>query len=100
MGNPDRDTLEGVLWDEHAVVSVQEICTGCGVQTETVQEMVAYGIIEPLDDDPRRWHFAGTSLRRVRTAVRLQRDLGVNLAGVALALELIDELAQYRRQAS
>jgi len=33
-------------------------------------------------------------VKRVRTAVHLQRDLGVNLAGAALALELLDRIAE------
>lgn len=98
MSSRDTDILEGVLWDEHKLVSLKDICRRCGVETRVVEEMVAYGIIEPLDGDPSSLQFAGTSLRRVTTAVRLQRDLGVNLPGVALALDLLDELAEYRRR--
>ena len=94
----DTDIIEGVLWDEHSLVSLTEVCSHCGVQTEVVREMVTYGIIEPLGDDDSQWRFTGTSLRRVTTVIRLQRDLGVNLAGAALALDLMDELAEYRRR--
>lgn len=38
------------------------------------------------------WRFSGKSLRRARSAHRLQRDLGLNLAGIALVLDLMDEL--------
>ena len=44
------------------------------------------------------WHFTGDALRRARLAVRLERDLELNLAGVALAVELIEEIEQLRRQ--
>jgi chaperone modulatory protein CbpM len=37
-------------------------------------------------------------LRRARIAVRLERDLELNLAGVALALDLLEELEQLRQQ--
>jgi chaperone modulatory protein CbpM len=33
----------------------------------------------------------------VRTVRRLQRDLGVNLPGAALALELLDRIAELER---
>ena len=98
MAKAGSGTVKGVLWDEENVVSVTEICGRCGVQVQTVEEMVEFGIIEPIDGTPARWQFAGTSLRRVTAAVRLQRDLGVNLAGVALVLDLLDELAEYRRR--
>jgi chaperone modulatory protein CbpM len=35
-------------------------------------------------------------LQRARVALRLQNDLDVNLAGAALALELLDELDELR----
>ncbi len=38
------------------------------------------------------WRFSGAALRRARLALRLERDLELNLAGVALALELMEEL--------
>ena len=42
--------------------------------------------------------FRGASLPRARVAVRLTRDLEVNTAGVALALDLLDEIAELRSQ--
>ena len=47
---------------------------------------------------PTEWRFSGAQLRRARIALRLERDLGVNAAGVALALELLEELEQLRRE--
>jgi len=35
-------------------------------------------------------------VRRVRCALRLESDLGVNLAGAALALDLLEELNRLR----
>jgi len=48
--------------------------------------------------EAEQWRFAGTALRRARTALRLQRDLEINLPGVALALELMEELEALRRE--
>jgi chaperone modulatory protein CbpM len=36
----------------------------------------------------------------VRCVIHLQRDLGVNLAGAALALDLLEELQQLRARIS
>ncbi len=44
------------------------------------------------------WQFHISSVKRVRTAVHLQRDLGVNLAGAALALELLDRIVELERR--
>jgi len=42
------------------------------------------------------WQFDINALRRLRQAQRLQQDLEINAAGVALALELLDELIVLR----
>ena len=58
--------------------------------------LVEEGVIEPEGSEPRRWRFRAVSIRRIGSVHRLRRDLGVNLAGAALALELIDELDRLR----
>jgi chaperone modulatory protein CbpM len=58
---------------------------------------VEEGVISVLEIDAAEWRFSGAQLRRARIALRLERDLGVNAAGVALALELLEELEQLRR---
>jgi chaperone modulatory protein CbpM len=54
------------------------------------------GVVEPLGRNPACWRFRGISIRRVRCALRLERDLGVNVAGAALALDLLDEIEVMR----
>jgi chaperone modulatory protein CbpM len=59
-------------------------------------ELVDEGILQPAGRNPEQWRFPGTSLQRARTAMRLQQDLKINLAGVALALDLLDEIESLR----
>lgn len=84
--------LSGVLLDDTTALTLAELCRSCAVTSEAVVEMVEYGILEPSGDSPPRWSFHASCLRRVTTARRLQRDLGVNLAGVALALDLLERI--------
>jgi chaperone modulatory protein CbpM len=58
--------------------------------------LVQEGILDPRRDRPGHWRFSAASLQRARTAIRLQRDLDINLAGVALALQLLDEIDSLR----
>jgi chaperone modulatory protein CbpM len=73
------------------VVSLAELCRSCGVRAEWVVELVEEGILEPEGTAPARWRFSALAITRVRTAWHLQRDLGVNKAGIAVALNLMDE---------
>ena len=59
--------------------------------------MVDEGILDPVGADVGHWRFPGGSIRRVRIVGRLQRELGVNLAGAALALDLMDRVERLRR---
>ena len=54
---------------------------------------VSEGVLEPIGEAPTEWRFAGQSLRRARLALSLTRDLELNPPGVALALDLLDEIA-------
>lgn len=100
MGNVELNLLSGVIMDETQALSLAELCRSCSLPAEQVVTMIEYGIIEPIESGVTvtRWQFTGESLLRVKTAIRLQHDLGVNLAGAALAIELLDELKQLRHQ--
>lgn len=86
--------LKGQLLEENDLVSVDELCRSCTVELETVTLLVDEGILDPVGSRAEQWRFTVTSLRRVKTAIHLQRDLGVNLAGAALALDLLDRIAR------
>lgn len=90
--------LVGLVVSETTFFTLDEICCACTVQAEHILALVDEGILEPCDGNTGDWRFSGDSLPRARTALRLQRELEVNLAGVALALDLMDELKQLRRR--
>jgi len=90
-------TLNGQILEEYDVVSMAELCRSCTVEIETVTLLVEEGILDPVGGDVGHWQFTVASLRRVKTAIHLQRDLGVNLAGAALALELLDRISELER---
>jgi chaperone modulatory protein CbpM len=98
--------LIGFILEEQTELSLQDLCRACEVQPELIIELVHEGVLAPAGHAgnagdnaqaaPEHWHFSGVHLHRARVALRLQNDLGVNLAGAALALELLDELEQLR----
>ena len=93
-----KKTLVGEVFGENDVITLADLCRCCTVETETVTTLVAEGILDPVGGEVDRWRFSVGSIRRVRTVVHLQRDLGVNLAGAALALELLDQIAELKRR--
>ncbi len=98
----EHNALRGQLIEAETLISVDELCRHCTLRVGEVITYVQEGILDPEDDAVRpeqaeTWQFHISSVRRVRTAVHLQRDLGVNLAGAALALELLDRIAELER---
>ena len=85
-------TLAGLLLDERIELSLTEICSACSASPEWIIELVEEGVLEPIGAEQTQWRFQGSSVQKAHAATRLQRDLDLNLAGVALALDLLDEI--------
>ncbi|MGA8514565.1 MAG: chaperone modulator CbpM [Burkholderiaceae bacterium] len=80
-------------------LTTDEVGRICSVKTDYIMELVQEGILAPsAGNAPGNWRFSCQQISHARIASRLQRDLGVNLAGAALALQLLDELATLRAQ--
>ena len=111
MSNEKTLVVTGLVVDSDHPLTIAELSRACCMHAEWVMELVDEGILEPTHQanqqtssrpDPQpghqrnRWQFSGSSLRRALVVRRLQRDLGINLAGAALALQLMDEMDTLR----
>ena len=76
--------------------SLAEISRCCGATADEILVLVAEGVLCPRGSSQREWRFGSGDLGRALSAVRLERDLGINPAGAALAIELLDEMQQLR----
>jgi chaperone modulatory protein CbpM len=74
--------------------SMVEICQVTEVSTEDLIELVEHGIVEPSGDAPDGWVFDACVVGVVKRANRLRRDLDIDWAGIALAVDLLDKLEQ------
>jgi len=93
----NENILEGILLDDSIELSVIDLCQACSRSEDWIIELVEEGAIEPFGNQVIRaqstqWRFPASSLQRVQVAMRLQRDLDINLSGVALALNLLNEI--------
>lgn len=90
--------LTGDVVEEQLELTLTDLSRAAGLPAEEITVLVEEGVIEPLGSSTSSWRFRGTCLWRVRCAARLHRDLGVNWAGTALALELLDEVQDLRQR--
>ena len=94
----ETEVVIGEIVDESIQHSLKEVCEVCGVHAECVVEMVDADIIKPQGDHPSAWRFSALSVMRSRKALRLQRDLDINIPGIAVTLDLLDEMESLRDQ--
>jgi chaperone modulatory protein CbpM len=87
------------LLDETVTWGFMEVCTRCRVEKDLVYEMIDEGVLTPEGPSPETWRFNAVAIKRIQVACRLQNDLRVNLPGVALALDLLEELEELRSRA-
>ena len=86
--------LSGEVLDKDTEITLVQLCCACAVPAETIEAMVEQGILEPARRRGHHWCFPADSIKRARIVLRLQQDLDINLAGAALALELLERIDQ------
>ncbi|EAU55717.1 chaperone modulator CbpM [Mariprofundus ferrooxydans] len=90
--------LTGIIVEENDCFTLAELSRACDMPAEWILALVEEGVIEPVGSEDGHWQFSGRCLRRVRIIQRLESDLGLNLAGAALALELLEEVESLRNR--
>lgn len=90
--------IEGSLVEEEVHMSIVEISQAARAPEDLIMSWVTEGVLSPTGSSPEDWRFSGDSLRRAKTAAHLTHDLELNTPGVALALDLLDEISRLRSQ--
>ena len=97
MSPSDDQILPGTIFDETRELTLRDLSRMCAVDERHIVEFVNEGVLSAVLIE-REWRFSGAALRRARRALRLERDLELNLSGLALALDLMEEIEQLRRE--
>lgn len=80
------------------VIDMQELCEVVDLPAAFVIEIVEHGILEPQGRLPDEWLFDSAALSIARRAVKLHHELQMEWDGVALALDLLEELEEVRAE--
>jgi chaperone modulatory protein CbpM len=97
MSNP-VNVLDARLLGENDWIAVTDVCQLCLIDMTTIVEFVELGVVVSRGPSPAEWSVPAASLPRLRVAGRLMRDLGVNVTGAALAVELLEARGDLERQ--
>jgi len=93
------DIISGSILEDEPTIDLDELCQFCQVSAKVVIKFIEYGVINPSEgDSPEYWRFHQSVQIRTDKALRLKQDLGINVSGVALTLELLDEIAKLKSE--
>jgi len=79
-------------------LDMAEFCEATELSDVYVIEIVEHGILEPQGAQPKDWRFTDYELAVAKRAAKLRRDLDLEWEGVALALDLLEEVQQLRAE--
>jgi len=94
MNRTISSALRGSVVEEEVELTTVELVRACRTTEQQVEVWVHEGVLQPSGPTREAWRFRGDSLARMRLATRLMQDLEINAAGVALALDLLDRIAE------
>ena len=98
MANKSASVVRAELVDPATVCTVDELCLACSVDAKGITELVEHGVIEPIGEVGADWRFTSLAIVRIAKAKRLGRDLNLNPPGLAVVLDLLDEIDDLRAQ--
>jgi chaperone modulatory protein CbpM len=98
MTTESASVVQAELVDAASLCTVDELCLACSVDARWITELVEHGVIEPIREVGADWRFASIAIVRVAKAKRLERDLSLNPPGLAVVLDLLDEIDELRAQ--
>jgi DNA-binding transcriptional MerR regulator len=83
---------------EHNHLTLDDLALHADLHPELVERFVEFGLITPIEKEGTQMLFDASAVTRLRAIVRLRRNLGINLAGVSVVLDLIDKLCTLQRE--
>ncbi len=80
-------------------VSLEAVSTRSGVTTRRVRYLERAGLIGPAESDQHLRLYSEETIERINTIERLTNDLGVNIAGVDVILNMREQIIALRQRA-
>ena len=97
MVSPPITVIEAELLEEgDFCFDFPHFCTLLHCAEGEAVQLVHYGVIHPEGSGPQHWRFRSLDLYRARLSRRLSRDLEIDMAGAALAVDLLERLRGFQ----
>lgn len=84
--------------DPHGTVSAAELARMCQLSVSELEELVDYGLLQPVAGAPRSRIFSGASVQPLREAAALRNLFDLDLFVVGLMFCQLERVAQLEQQ--
>jgi MerR family transcriptional regulator/heat shock protein HspR len=87
------------LWrTENSLLTLEELAKAAGMTPEVVDAFIRCRLVEPSLKTTGCALFPISCVERLKRILRLRYDLGVNLAGVGVILEMTERIEDLKRE--
>jgi MerR family transcriptional regulator, heat shock protein HspR len=83
---------------ERDYVTLERLAASAGLHPTLVERFVEFGLLDPVEWAGTELFFDVAAVMRLRLIERLRRDIGLNLAGVSVVLDMLDRLCALQRE--
>jgi chaperone modulatory protein CbpM len=94
----NKDTGLEIIVTQELTYTLSELCEICEVHVERINEIIDYGIIASKEKSPKQWRFSYSEMETLQKVLRLERDLDLNMPGIAMTLDLLEQVETLRKQ--
>lgn len=98
MNKPNETINTAVVIQETTTFTVTEICQRCNLPYAFLKQMVEHGMFESQLDLEENFALDLVQVNRIESAFHLHNDLEINMPGIALVLELRDEIDHLQKE--
>jgi hypothetical protein len=91
------DSVTAVLIDG-PLLTLEELAGACGMRVQWVVQKVQDELLGATAGEPMSWRFGSAELTRCRRLAGIEQMFEVNQEAAAFMVDLIEEVAQLRRQ--
>jgi DNA-binding transcriptional MerR regulator len=79
-------------------LTLDHLAARAEMHPELVARLVEFGLLQPITAAGTLLLFDSSKIRRLRSIKRLRSELGINLEGVAVVLDLVERLQTLERE--
>jgi len=78
--------------NEREELTLDALASSAGLHPALVEMFVEFGLLEPVEREGRQLLFDAATVSRLRMIERLRGEIGINLSGIAVIMDLLDRM--------